>query len=67
MSFQATVKFKEDNETYLTLTTNYKEYAYEMVIDAIYNMLTLLYREDHKFDDDFIDHLKMRVEELRHK
>lgn len=65
MSFQATVKFKEDNETYLTLTTNHKEYAHDMVIDAIFNMMALLCMGDHKFDDDVIDHIIRRAEELR--
>lgn len=67
MSFQSLIKFQECGDTYLTIQSSPTEHAYDMVIQSIYSMLALLYFSDHRFDDDVIDHLKLRVEELRNK
>jgi len=67
MSFQAIIKFSHEGNEYLTVQSSFSEYAHDMVISSIYSLLALLDFSDHKFDDDLIDHLKMRVEELRHK
>ncbi len=67
MSYQSIIKFTHCSDTYLTIQSTYTEYAHDMVISSIYSLLALLDFSDHKFDDDVIDHLKMRVEELRSK
>ena len=67
MSFQAIIKFSHEGSEYLTVQSAFSEYAHSMVISSIYSLLALLEFSDHKFDDDLIDHLKMRVEELRNK
>ena len=67
MSFQSTIKFSHEGNPYLTITSDYREYAHDMVLSSIYSLLALLDFSDKKIDDDIIDHLKMRVEELRNK
>ena len=65
MSFQSIIKFYHEGHNYLTVQSNHSEYAYDMVLSSIYSLLALLDFSDHKFDDDVIDHLIRRVEELR--
>ena len=67
MDFQAQIRFKDDGVTYLTMETQHKEHAYDMVLEIIYNSLALLSMANHSFYDDVIDNIKMRVEELRSK
>lgn len=67
MSFQSIIKFNQHSETYLTIQSGYVENAYDMVLSSVYSLLALLDFGEHRFDDEVIDHLKMRVEELRHK
>lgn len=67
MSFQSIIKFQECGDTYITMQSSPTEHAYDMVIQSIYSLLALLDFSDHRFDDDVIDHLKLRVEDLRLK
>ncbi len=67
MSFQSTVKFYHGGNNYLTVQSNHTEHAHDMVLSTIYSLLALLDFSLQTFDDDVIDHLKMRVEELRCK
>ncbi len=67
MSFQSIIKFENCGETYLTIQSHHTDHAYDMVISSIYSLLAILDFSENKFDDDVIDCLKMRVEELRHK
>jgi hypothetical protein len=67
MSFQSIIKFQHEGNEYLTVQSSYSKYAHDMVISSIYSLLALLDFSNHRFDDDLIDHLKMRVEELRNK
>lgn len=65
MNFQSIVKFYLEDENYLTIQSEYKEEAYAMVLSTVYALLAMLYFGNHKFDDDVIDHLLRKVEELR--
>ena len=67
MSYSAIIQLQEDEETYLTLITSEQDYAYDMVIESIFNLLAILSMGNHKFDGAVINRLKFRVEELRDK
>jgi len=67
MNFQAVIKFHQNGESYFSIQTTHHETAHDMLVDCVFSMLFLLQMGDHKFDDDVIDHLKKRVEELRYK
>jgi len=67
MSYQSIIKFTVDGDPYLTIQSRYTEHAHDMVISSIYSLLAILDFSDKGFDDQVIDHLKMRVEELRNK
>ncbi len=67
MSYNAIITFHDCGDDYLTITSPYRENPQDMVISSIYNLLSLLDFGDNKFEDDVIDHLKMRIEELRNK
>jgi len=65
MNFQSTIHFNNNGEEYLTITSSPSEYAHDMVLSSIYSLLALLDFSEHRFDNEVIDHLKMRVEQLR--
>jgi len=67
MSFQAKIDFTHDGNPYLTILSEYSEYAQDVILSAIYNLINLLEIGDHKFDDNIIDHLKNRFDEMRIK
>ncbi len=65
MSFQAQIRFLENDEVYLTVQTHPEEPSFDMVLDVIFSSLALLIMGDHKFDDEIVDRLIRRVEEIR--
>lgn len=65
MSFQAIINFNHVGENYLTVQTTYEEYAHDMVLETLHSCISLLYLCEHKFDDDTIDKIIRRIEELR--
>lgn len=65
MSFQSIIKFSHEGNEYLTVQSSFCEEAHDMVISSIYSLLALLDFSEHRFDDDLIDHMIRRVEELR--
>jgi len=66
MSFQSIIKFSHEGNEYLTVQSSYAQYAHDMVISSIYSLLALLDFSEHRFDDDLIDHMIRRVDELRY-
>jgi hypothetical protein len=66
MSFQSITTFNKGDETYFTISSEHKEYFHDMVLCTINNLLAILEFSNHKFDDEVVEHLKMRLEELRY-
>jgi hypothetical protein len=67
MEYQSIIKFLHEGNEYFTVQSSCTEYAHDMVISSIYSLLNLLDYSDHEFDDNLIDHLKSRIEELRNR
>lgn len=65
--YNARVEFREMDDVYLTIETPYHENPHDMVLSAILNLLYLIMLGDHKFDDEVIDRLQHRIDELRIK
>lgn len=65
MSFQALITFLDNDEEYLKIHTRPEVEAYNMVLNSISDLLSLLNTCNHKFDDDVINRLQFRMEELR--
>lgn len=64
MSFHSTIHFNNNGEEYLTITSSPSEYVHEVVVSSIYSLLALLEFSEHRLNNEVIDHLKMRVEQL---
>lgn len=65
MSYHSIVTFYHEGESYFTMKSEPKAKPPDMALTTIYNLMAILYLGNSKFDDDVIDHLLMRVEELR--
>ena len=67
MSYEATINFTFEDSHYLTIKSSYCCDSYDVTLSCIYSLIALLELGNHKFDDDVIDYLKTRIEELRDK
>lgn len=65
--YSSRIEFLENSQTYFTIETKSHNKAHYMVIDAIFNLMAILSMGDQCFDDEIIDRLKFRIEELRIK
>ncbi len=65
MGIRAKIKFIDNEETYLNLYTSAHHYGYDVVLEAIFSLLSLLDMGTHRFDADVIDSLCKRAQELK--
>ncbi len=65
MRINAHIKFLDNNETYLNLYTTPCENGYDAILESIHSLISLLEIGNHKFDDNVIETLNHRLQELK--
>lgn len=65
MSYQILMEFEHEGNPLFEVRSHYREHPHDVVISSIYTLITLLEFSNQKLDDDVIDHLKARIENLR--
>lgn len=66
MSYQIKMLFEHEGNPLFEVCSHYRVQPHDSVISAMYALISLLDFSNQKLDDDIIDHLKTRIEQLRY-
>lgn len=65
MSYQTTIEFTYDSNHLFTIHSPYREYSHDVIISSLHTLISVLEFSSQKFDEDYIDQLKNRLEDLK--